>query len=220
MGYLEMADQVDTFIVLDDVQFIKRDWVCRNRISNKEQSWQWLTVPVKKAPRNTNINMIRICYESNWNKTIYETIRHVYSKSKCFDSYANELKEVLYTQYEYLIQLNINLLSLIMRWLNFRQNFILSSNLQIQGKKEEKLIGLCKAVGAIHYLANNGSKPYIHPDLFENEGISFQFQDYRHPEYAQFGGDFVSYLSVLDVIFHHGSCARDIIVSGRNVKTD
>jgi hypothetical protein len=216
LGYFEMADRAHIYVMLDDAQFIKRDWVNRNRIlNNTEKSWQWITLPGKKAPQITAINQIQISQNVDWRSRMLGQIRHIYAKAPFFTTYFGQLQDFLNQNFEKLVDVNIGSIRLIMGWLGMADNLRFSSEFELNGIKQEKLIELCLLLGADMYLANNGSENYIVPEKFTRQGIKFVFQDYQHPEYMQGPFSKQNYLSTLDVLFWHGPAAYEIILSGR-----
>lgn len=217
MGFFEMGERVDVFVMLDDVQYIQREWVNRNKILtlNLSES-QWITVPLKKSGRSTLINDKELTEDIKWKKKLGETIRHVYRQAPFFSLYFNQINELLNEQWSSLLDLNLALIRLIYSFLDMQDNLHLSSAYKIITTKDNKLADICNVLKADIYLANNGSKPYINQNIFLRRGIGFVFQDYDHPSYSQAKHTFVSHLSVIDVLFWHGKNAKEIILHGRH----
>jgi len=216
IGYFEMGHRADVFVMLDDVQFVRREWVNRNKILNRsEQGWQWLTVPINNVDRNTKINQIEIHEHARWVDKAITTIRHVYCKAPYFSKYFEEFESVLNTKYQRLLDFNVSIIQLVYRILGIDENLVLSSKFDINYTKDDKLLAICSELGATIYLANNGSMDYIDMYKFTGEGIGFVFQDYQHPEYEVKGFKFQPYMSVIDLIFWQGQRSLDLIISGR-----
>ena len=78
----------------------------------------------------------------------------------------------------------------------------------------ERLIAICRAVGADTYLAGRDGARYMDPDAFAAAGIAVRYQDYQHPEYAQLHGEFAPFLSGLDLLLTHGDDALGILRRG------
>ncbi len=79
---------------------------------------------------------------------------------------------------------------------------------------EERLIAITKSVGADIYLSGAGGYNYLNTELFPVNGINLQFQEFKHPRYKQQYGDFISHMSILDLIFNEGPNSRQIIEGG------
>jgi len=218
MGYFEMAQQVDVFVMLDDVQFIRRHWTSRNRITKPGTSdYLWLSVPLKRAPRGTLINDMVISVHGDWQSKILKTIRQCYAKAPYLTAYFSIVEQTMRAGHETLVELNLSFIRLFCGFLDIPDKLVLGSSISHASKKDDRLVDICESLGADFYLANNGSKPYIDPRKFLDRGIGFEFQDYEHPEYPRGKEEFVSHLSVLDVLFWHGPKARDIIQMGKRL---
>lgn len=210
-GVFDLINQVDTFVFLEDVQFTKRDWRTRNKIKTPNGEI-WLSVPVKKAPRNTKIYEINISNETDWQKEHYKKIKYSYSKSPYFNEYKWILDEIyLAKQWFNLSEFNIFTTKLISHVLGIKTKFINSLDLGVEGTKDDKLIGICKKLGGTFYLSGPSAKSYIIPDKFKKERIRLAYIVYDYPEYPQLYGEFTHFVSILDVIFHCGSDAYKYI---------
>ncbi len=217
LGYFEMADRVDTFVMLDDVQYVRREWMNRNRfLSNSEHGWQWLSVPLVKSPRETLIRDMVPLVDEGWRARMTRTLLHSYARTPFFDRYVPEVFDLIMSPWESLASLNVATIRLIASWMEIPANLVMASDLDIPGRKDEKLAAICEYLGTKVYLANAGSRPYIKMSTFHQRGIGFVFQDYRHPVYSQGDRPFVSHLSALDALFWHGPRAREIMLSGRD----
>ncbi len=86
-----------------------------------------------------------------------------------------------------------------------------SSELEVDGDRNERLVKICRALGASHYLSGNAARSYLDPKEFEENGIRVEFQNYQHPTYPQLHGDFVPYLSALDLLLNCGDGSARIL---------
>jgi hypothetical protein len=90
--------------------------------------------------------------------------------------------------------------------------------LKVNGKKEVKLLNVCKALGSDLYLANDATGEYVEESCFKKDGIGFELQNYRHPVYKQTNKNkvlpFISHLSVIDIVFNHGHNSLEMIRAG------
>lgn len=223
MGYFEMIDRVDVFVFLDDVQFIKREWKNRNRIRKTPDSAaaKWLSVPIRGEDQRAPINQARIGGEHDWMSDHLRKIRDVYCRAPHFDAVfpALETKLEKAREAETLAALNIELVVGLCDILGIETPVMRSSEIGADGKREEKLLAICKAIGADAYLANNATAGYVGSEYFESEGIEFQVQDYSHPTYPQTSDGhalpFLSHLSIVDLLFNTGHEAPYFVLSGR-----
>jgi len=103
-------------------------------------------------------------------------------------------------------------IEMLMVMLDVRVPWVWSSSLNPVGAKNELLIDLLQKVSATHYLAGVGARDYFEPESFAQAGVEVIWQDFKHPVYEQQFGDFVPYLSALDVLFNHGiTASREIL---------
>ncbi len=210
-GVFDMIHQVDKFIFFEDVDYTKRDWRTRNNVKTSSGD-VWLTVPVKKMPRGTKIFEIEILNDGKWQKKHLATIKLAYSKAAFFKEYEWILDEI-YVNHTWgkLSEFNMFVTKLLAKVLGINAEFINSVDLATTGAKDDKLLEICKKVGATHYLSGPAAKDYINDAKFEDANIILEYMDYSYPEYPQLHGDFNHYVSVLDLIFNCGSQANNLI---------
>lgn len=228
MGLFGMMDCVDTFIFLDDVQFERSSWQSRNRIKAPNGQPLWLTVPVVRE-LNTPINEVMIQRGSNWQRKHGESIKQAYSKAPHWDDCATELIEIYTEAHDWgvfganwkgLINLNLYLTKWLYETVTGKPLYYnLSSRLRRvsqNGTATDRLIPLLRQVDATEYLANPGSMGYLEPERhkFTEAGIALKVFNFRHPVYPQIHGEFISHLSVLDLLFNTGPKAIDYIREG------
>jgi len=213
IGYFDMADRVDIFVMLDDVQYIKSEWMNRNKIiSNTVDGWQWINVPIQQKSQRQTIAEVSPMPDLIWKRKLCNKIQHNYSKTPYYDRYQPNIYNILHSPYENLADLNVALITNFLKELGLKNNLIRSSSLRISGKREQKLLNICKHLNAKAYLANNGSKSYLAEQIFQEEGIEFAYQDYIHPIYTNHRGEpQLKFLSILDLLFCQGPNSLDII---------
>jgi hypothetical protein len=216
MGYFDLIDQADVFVFLEDVEFSKQSWQQRNRIKTSN-GILWLTVPVlTKGKSGQMISDVRINHRSNDLEKHVKAIAQSYGKAPFVKSYIDELTAILSTPRDRLADLNMDLIRWFCAKLGIKTPLVKNSDLHVEGSKVERLINICRAVGAERYLSTPGSKVYIDEDnRFSPSGVDLVYQDYVHPTYRQLHGDFVPYLSVLDLLLNEGEGSLSIIRSGR-----
>ncbi|MBA4368371.1 MAG: hypothetical protein C0403_12135 [Desulfobacterium sp.] len=205
LGFFEQIYRSDVFVLYDDVQYDKEGWRNRNRIKSSN-GVQWLSVPVQfklsKAPLLTEI---KIDNKANWRKKHLASIRQNYSRSKYFNDYIRFFEEAYAREWEYLIDLDLFFIGGLLKLLGMGEKIIhRSCNINVQGDRIERLINLCKHFGADTFYEGSAGKNYINENKFLSQGIKVSYQDYQHPTYSQLYGEFVPYLSIVDLLFNHG----------------
>lgn len=209
VGYFQQMDAVDHFIYYDDVQYTKNDWRNRNRIKTRDGA-QWLTVPVKGST-SLNINEVEIDHTKNWRNKHLQALRTNYAKAPFFSEVFEVFADSLAQTETHLSRLNVTLTEALCAYVGISKPRHLSSDLQLGGDKNERLIHVCAHFGADLYYSGKAAESYLDRSLFENKGIKVVFQHYEPTPYHQFFGDFIPYLSAVDLFFHHGKESLKII---------
>ncbi len=217
LGYFDLLDQVDHFVLLDSVQFEKRSWQQRNRIKTPI-GLHWLTVPVvSRGKREQRIAEVEIQGEF-WRDHI-RSVEMNYRRSAFFDRYFGKLSGWMEegAASARLATLTIGLLRRLAEELEIRTPMTRSSEMAVEGKRTNLLAEICVALGATTYLSPLGSADYLLNELpmMTDRGIAVEFQHYEHPEYSQLFPPFQPFASVIDLLFNEGDKAREIIRSGR-----
>lgn len=208
IGFFDLMFQSDIFVIYDDVQYTKRDWRSRNRIKFNDKI-HTLTVPVKTAGthrEDLKINKALIDYNLDWQKNHIETIKHAYGKAKWFSQYSPELFEILSKTPPLLIDLLMSIIVWANKVLGIERKIVFSSQLSIDNKlkKSDRLIAICKKINIDHYLTGDAAENYISIEQFIKNNINVHFHNYQHPTYRQLGKEFISHLSIIDMIFNCG----------------
>lgn len=216
LGFFHRLLHADLFIVLDNVQFVSNSskaWTNRDKIKTQKGD-QWLTVSVNKAPLNTNINEITINYNVDWQNKNLELLQQNYRKADFFDEIFPKIEALYSTRYEKLFDFNMKSIEMLNSFFDIRIDIVFSSDLKTTKTKSERLVELLKQVNATHYLSGIGAKDYHVDKPFENAGIEVIWQKFQHPVYKQLHGDFIPYLSSIDLLFNCGiEKSREILRS-------
>ena len=217
LGFFELMYNCETFVILDDVQYTKKEWRSRNRIRTKN-GWMWLSVPVlTKNKRFQLINEVKINNSSPWQKKHLQSIMINYRKANYFEQYFSELKDIYKKSWEYLVDLDMEITMWLSRKLGVTTYLIRSSELKTIGKREEKIINICKAVGAEELYDSKAASSILDINKFQQAGIKIEFQNYLHPSYKQIYEPFLPYMSTLDLLFQYGKQSLAIILGrGKN----
>ena len=215
IGYFALMDLVDTFIILDSVQFSKRSWQQRNQIKTAGGT-KWLTVPVlSKGKREQLISVVKIDQSRNFSQNHIRTLEVNYRKAPYFKAYSESIFKLLKKHHESLSSLSVDLIILLRDLLGINTKLQLSSEFKVEGLKDDLLSDLCSRVGATEYISPPGSKVYLDvSEAFERQQTQIRYFDYKHPQYPQMFDDFVPYMSIIDVLFNCGPESLTIIKKG------
>jgi hypothetical protein len=215
MGYFGMIDVADTFVFYDDVQFSVQSWQQRNKIKSANGNWIWLSVPIVRN-FGQHINEVQINNTTNWEKKHWASIYQSYTKAPCFKGYKDEIERIYEKEWEYLSDLNISIIKKLSGLLSVHiPEFIKSSGLgDLTGKKTERLSLVLEEIGADEYVSGPGAKDYMDIDSLQAKGIKLYWYEFQHPVYPQIRGEFIPYLSVIDLLFNTGNEAIKYIREG------
>jgi hypothetical protein len=203
-GYFDLIDSVDEFILYDTAQFTKNDWRNRNKIKTSG-GVLWLSIPVRHSfgqlIQDTTIS------DSTWARTHWRSLSQAYAKTAYFKMY-KPVFEDLYKKCSAESKLsNVNFLFIkeICSILGIKTAISWSRDYRLVDGQTERLVDLCRQLGAGEYLSGPAAGNYIEPDLFARENIKLTYVDYSgYPEYPQLYPPFEHGVSIVDLIFNTG----------------
>jgi hypothetical protein len=204
-GYFDLIRSVDEFILLDDVQYTRRDWRNRNQIKTPDGS-MWLTIPVECKGKYTQKIRDTVVTDATWAAAHWKTIRNFYARARYFPEYRDRFEE-LYTgcSLRHLSEINHRFLAAMCQILDIRTKIRWSSDYELAEGKTDRLLHLCRQAGASVYLSGPAAKAYIDLDAFAQGGIEVRFADYSaYPEYRQLYPPFRHDVSIIDLVLNEG----------------
>ena len=213
LGLFHKIALAETFVYFDQTQYLPKNWMNRNKIRTKNGSI-WLTVPVlRKGYRDLKTSEIEINNSINWQKKHLRSISLNYKKSPYFENYIPFFEDVYSRKWEFLGDLNEYMLKWFLDELGIKVNFLNAKNFKFEGEKSSLILNMCKKLDASTYIFGTLGKDYANVHEFEKNNVKLIFQDYNHPKYSQLYNEFVSHLSVIDLLFNHGPKSLEIILS-------
>jgi len=219
LGFFSMIYETDFFVFLDDAQWTVRDWRNRNRIRTS-RGWTWLTVPVKldKAYYDYEICEVEIDNSQNWQENHLGLLRSFYKKSHYFEEIYPLFSNILLKKHRFVVDLNYELIFSISDYLDLKKTkFLFSQEMDIPSrlKKTDRLLDILEKIGNVSvYLSGPAAKSYLEIEKFGDKGIEICWHEYVHPYYNQITWEsdtFITYLSVIDLMFNHGKESLDIL---------
>jgi hypothetical protein len=204
IGYYQLINCIDKFIILDDVNFIMRGWINRNRILVNGEGYLF-TAPLKNASQNKKIAECELV-EGQWRGKLLKTIEFSYKKAPNFNQVYDLIKDSIFYPNTNLSDWLTYQIKSVCDFLKIRTQISNSNevyqNTYLQG--QERLIDICKAEKADHYINPIGGMGLYDKDSFRNSMIVLNFLRTKTITYKQFKGDFIPYLSILDVMMFNG----------------
>jgi hypothetical protein len=188
---------------MDEAQYDKR-FTNRNQILDSHGP-VWLTVPINKADRFAPNRSVRINESLPWREEHWKKITVSYSNARFFNLYWAGLQEFYETRWSSLFDLDLETTRKTMEWLGIRIPIIRESELNVDSTGTQRLVDICKAVGADTYVSGRGGADYMDEGLFLSNDLTVEHQDYSPSPYSQrFTDKFVPNLSILDMLANVG----------------
>lgn len=213
IGYFYKMANCDVFVILDDAKHSKSSPTNKNKIKTPN-GIKTLSVPLSK--KEVAIKEVTIFNDGQWNKQHWRIIYDSYRKAPYFEEYSPIFEKIYNAKWDYLCELNIEIIKIVKQILKIKSQIIISSELQVNlGSKSERNMNICKFLGGDVYLSGTGARKYNDEDAFLKAGIKLEYTDFKHPIYPQLWGDFVPNLSVVDLLFNCGAESKKILLGDK-----
>lgn len=218
VGYFDLMDRVDAFVLLDNVQFEKQSWQQRNRIRTAKEL-EWLSLPILNSGHSGQLIVETRTSGLQFVAKHLKTIAMNYGRSAFFKDefpvFEQRFKGAAASGG--LADLNIGLIRWLAERLGIATPLHISSQMPCNGKRSELLVDICRHLGAGEYLSPVGSAEYLREDrhLFDTATIQVRLHGYEHPVYRQVYPPFMPFATALDLLFNEGPRALEILRSGR-----
>lgn len=201
IGYWQLMNEVDIYVIYDDVNYINRGWINRNRILI-DQKAKYIHLPLCSASQNKLINEIDLMDSITEKQKLLRTLKLNYAKAPCFQAIYPLLEKIIQYHPKKAIQFLEYQLRLIAEFLSIKPHFLLSSEIHKNNalKGEDKILEICKILGADTYVNAIGGQALYSQEKFCNAGIQLQFLKTEEISYPQFSQKFVPNLSIIDVM--------------------
>lgn len=213
IGYLQLINAVDKFIIYDDVNFIVRGWINRNKIlvNNKEHMF---TIPLQDSSRNKLIKDIEISNDALWKSKLLKTIEQSYKKSPYFYEVFGLISDIISVNENRISKLIYHSIVRINQFLGIKtiieESSAVYSNPHL--KNQNRIIDICRTENAAEYINPIGGTQIYSKDLFEKNNIKLFFLKTKPIRYRQFNNDFIESLSVIDIMmFNSGDKIREYL---------
>lgn len=215
LGFFKKILDSDIFVLLDDAQYEKKQWHNRNKIRTSNGS-SWISVPVK-SQFGSNLNEVKIDSSIDWKKLHMKSISLNYSRARYFKQYFNHLEKIYQKEYDFLIDINMEIIKFLLKELQIKTKTIFSSELNTLEKGSNRILEICKKLDADMYISGILGKNYISIDDFQNNNISVRFQEFQHPIYQQCFEPFIPNMSAIDLLFNEGgNHAHDVLQNSKD----
>jgi hypothetical protein len=198
LGYYQLIKAVDTFVIYDDVNFIKQGWITRNRILLNGTEFMF-NIILKGASSFKKINEIEVVCNNN---KLIATIEQAYRKAPYFETVYPLLTNVFLFKETNLARYLINALNSTLEYLGIGVSVLVSSEIEKDPmlKGDDKLIVICKLLNGSDYINAIGGQSLYSKEKFAENGLTLNFIKSKPIVYTQFKNEFVPWLSIIDVM--------------------
>ena len=198
IGYFQLINAVDTFVIYDDVNYMKQGWVNRNRILLKGEE-HLFTLNLANASSFKLINEIEI---GKKNGKLLKTIEQTYKKAPFFPESYSVVEEIVTFKESNLARFLENSIRKLASTLCIQANIVVSSKIEKDMSKKgiDKVIDICKTLNASMYINAIGGQDLYSKEVFAQNQISLKFIKSHPINYPQFSKEFVPWLSIIDVM--------------------
>lgn len=175
-GFFAALRAVDVFVILDTVQFTRRDWRSRNRIVIDGKP-KWLSIPVSGS-RMQRINEVMVA-DPTWSSRHLGLLRAAYGHHE--HNVVQDFVDDMYKQVAHmnrLTEVNEHVLRILSELLGIRTPFLRSEDMPDSANPSERLALMAQYVGATEYWSGPSAEKYLDHEPFDEAGISVHFFDF------------------------------------------
>lgn len=202
IGYFQLINAVDEFVVYDNIKYTKKGWINRNRILvNGKDSY--ITIPLRKDPDTSDVKdrFLADTWVTDKSKLL-NRIKESYRKAPYFEMVYPLIENCVLFEEKNLFLFIYNSLIKIKEYLEIKTTFIVSSSVEIDHtlKSAEKVLAICKARKANIYINPIGGVELYNKEEFKKQGIDLHFIKTSNFSYKQFENEYIPFLSIVDVM--------------------
>ena len=209
-GFFHKINQADVFVIQDDIKFVNKV-TNRNKIISSS-GHTWINVPIKKGHQSLPIMDVKINNEIPWKKINFKKVCAGYNKAKFFHLYKDFFENLYKKEWNNIFDLNFETIKQVLIWLNIKTKIVIESELDVSGQHTERLVNVCKKLGADTYISGIGGKKYLDEKLFEKNKIILKYQNYTPIKYTQhMSKSFIPNLSIIDSLANVGPESRKLL---------
>ena len=212
LGLFSRIKHVDCFVIADVIKYTNRSVTNRNKVRTNK-GWSYLTIPLNRKNSGLRICDVLLTRDKKWMEDHRKTITHNYTKADFFSLYRDFFKELYQKDFQYLWQINEEIILYLLKCFDINVEVIKGSELNIDPEleKTDLLIALLKSVGADIYLSGPSGRNYLEFDKFLQNNIGLKFFKFQHPVYKQRYPGFEPNMAAIDLLFNVGSQSAEII---------
>ncbi len=201
IGYMQLMNAVDTFVLYDDVAFINRGWINRNKLLINGQEYLF-SVPLKDASQNKRIHEVHLADDPKWRGKLLKTIEQGYRKAPFYPTVMPLAEKIVNFTTDSIADLIYFSLTQLNQYLSLTTRLVASSSVYQNEslRAQERILNICQQENATRYINPIGGMELYDKPTFVQAGIDLNFIKSKRVEYPQFRNDFIPWLSILDML--------------------
>ena len=176
IGYFQLIEVSDIFVIHDDVQYVKQGWVNRNRIL-RDDKVQWISFPVLKSSHDNPINERFYKADPETRNQLLRRIEAAYREASQFGDIYSLIANIMRFPNRNVATFNTNLIAKISTCIGINTTLIASSKLpkdeRLSG--QDRVIDICRYLGATSYINPIGGRKLYQAERFSREGMALAF---------------------------------------------
>ena len=201
IGYLQLMNAVDQFVLYDDVNYINKGWINRNRLLVNGKDYLF-TVPLKEASQNKLINEIELSDDPQWRGKLLKTAEQAYKKAPFYGQAYPIMEQIVNLKNPTIAELILESLIILKQYLSIETEIVATSSSYKNAdlKAQTRILDICQQAGATHYINPIGGVELYDKAVFAAQNIRLSFIKSKAVQYPQFKNEFVPWLSIVDVL--------------------
>jgi hypothetical protein len=202
IGYFQLINAVDQFVIYDNIKYTKKGWINRNRILVDGKD-EYITLPIRKDSDYLHVDQRQLAdsFTDDKNK-ILRKLAYAYRKAPHYDVVCALMERILEKPENNLFEFIYKSVIEICKFLEINTKFVISSTLPVDHelKAQDRVIAICKALDTTTYINPPGGVELYSKETFQENGIALEFLQSAPVHYTQFKNDFIASLSIIDVM--------------------
>ncbi|QNA44981.1 WbqC family protein [Lacibacter sediminis] len=207
IGYFQLINAVDQFVIYDNIKYTKKGWINRNRILVDGKD-EYITLPIRKDSDYLHVDQRKLAdsFVDDKNK-ILRKLAYAYRKAPHYDAVYALMERILEKPENNLFEFIYKSVLEICRFLEINTTFVISSTLPVDHelKSQDRVIAICKALNTTTYINPPGGVELYSKETFNENNIELEFLQSEPIQYHQFKNEFIASLSIIDVMMFNST---------------
>ena len=202
IGYFQLLNVVDQFVMYDNIQFSKKGWIQRNRILMNGTDYMF-SLPMKKSSDYSHVCERNLAATFPTERIrILRRIESAYRKSLCFESVMPLVERCMMHEDDNLFRFIHHSVQQVCEYLGIVTPIVISSSLKFDPclKGQDKVLAICQELSASHYINAINGRDLYSKDTFAEKQIQLSFIESQPIAYSQYQSTFIPNLSIIDVM--------------------